>query len=63
MPEHTRQNPSRYLLYGDVSARAAQMLRDPEVEHFFTRLIQRVAPKSYVQGTCVHDAACYMRVF
>jgi hypothetical protein len=26
------------------------MLRDPEVEHFFTRLIQRVAPKSYVQG-------------
>jgi hypothetical protein len=35
-----------------VSARAAQMLRDPEVEHFFTRLIQRVAPKSYVQGAC-----------
>ena len=50
--EHPRQNPSRYLLYGDVSARAAQMLRDPEVEHFFTRLIQRVAPKSYVQGAC-----------
>jgi hypothetical protein len=48
-----RQNPSRYVLYGDVSARAAQMLRDPEVEHFFTRLIQRVAPKSYVQGACV----------
>lgn len=28
------------------------MLRDPEVEHFFTRLIQRVAPKSYAQGAC-----------
>ena len=38
------------MLYGDVSARVAQMLRDPEVEHFFTRLIQRVAPKSYVQA-------------
>lgn len=62
------QKPLRYLLYGDVSAKAAQMLRDPEVEHFFTRLIQRVAPKSYVQGelatttsthvswTCVCDA-------
>jgi hypothetical protein len=44
------QNPSRYLLYGDVSAKVAQALRDPDVEHFFTRLIQRVAPKSYVQG-------------
>jgi len=38
------------VLYGDVSACAAQMLRDPDVEHFFTRLIQRVAPKSYTQG-------------
>lgn len=56
-PRHA-QNPSRYILYGDVSARAAQMLRDPEVEHFFTRLIQRVAPKSYAQGAS--DCLCVM---
>lgn len=37
-------------MYGDVSAKAAALLRVPEVEHFFTRLIQRVAPKSYTQG-------------
>lgn len=48
------QNPARYVMYGDVSAKAAQMLRDPEVEHFFTRLIQRVAPKSYTQGTWIN---------
>ncbi|KAM3567986.1 hypothetical protein VYU27_009880, partial [Nannochloropsis oceanica] len=44
------KNPSRYLLYGDISAKAAQALRDPAVEHFFARLIQRVAPKHYAQA-------------
>lgn len=46
-------------MYGDVSAKAAQMLRDPEVEHFFARLIQRVAPKSYVQGTSINQMIVY----
>ncbi|KAM7471388.1 hypothetical protein LguiA_009571 [Lonicera macranthoides] len=39
-----------YLMYGDISAKAAYMLSLPEVSDFFTRLIQRVAPKSYQQA-------------
>lgn len=44
------KNPERYLLYGDISAKAAHLLSQPEVTHFFTRLIQRVVPKSYQQA-------------
>ena len=40
----------RYLLYGDISTKAAHMLALPKVSDFFTRLIQRVAPKSYQQA-------------
>jgi 1-pyrroline-5-carboxylate dehydrogenase len=32
-------NPERYLLYGDVCHKAANLLRQKEVETFFTRLI------------------------
>ncbi|KAF2562644.1 hypothetical protein F2Q70_00018878 [Brassica cretica] len=39
-----------YLLYGDISTKAAHMLALPKVSDFFTRLIQRVAPKSYQQA-------------
>ena len=42
--------PERYVLMGKVSQRAAERLEDPEVEHFFARLIQRVCPKSYAQA-------------
>ncbi|GAB2289615.1 Mitochondrial fission 1 protein, variant 2 [Dionaea muscipula] len=53
-PKHGLHNPfkapERYLLYGDISAKAAHMLSQPEVLNFFTRLIQRVAPKSYQQA-------------
>ena len=45
------KNPERYLMYGDISARAAAKMRDPEVMSFFKKLIQRVAPKSDVQAT------------
>ncbi|KAL5747399.1 hypothetical protein ACOSP7_024399 [Xanthoceras sorbifolium] len=44
------KSPERYLLYGDISAKAAHMLSLPKVSDFFTRLIQRVAPKSYQQA-------------
>jgi 1-pyrroline-5-carboxylate dehydrogenase len=37
-------------MYGKVSARAAQMMDEPEVEDFFIRLVQRVVPKSYAQA-------------
>ncbi|XP_062030366.1 probable aldehyde dehydrogenase [Rosa rugosa] len=53
-PKHGLHNPfkspERYLLYGDISAKAATMLSLPKVADFFTRLIQRVAPKSYQQA-------------
>uniref|UniRef100_A0A2P2LB13 Uncharacterized protein MANES_14G075700 n=1 Tax=Rhizophora mucronata TaxID=61149 RepID=A0A2P2LB13_RHIMU len=53
-PKHGLHNPfkspERYLLYGDISARAAHMLALPKVSDYFTRLIQRVAPKSYQQA-------------
>ncbi|CAM8972723.1 hypothetical protein QQ045_030421 [Rhodiola kirilowii] len=53
-PKHGLHNPfkspERYLLLGDVTARAAHMLSLPKVSDFFTRLIQRVAPKSYKQA-------------
>lgn len=53
-PKHGLHNPlkspERYLLYGDVSSKAADMLSTPEVTDFFARLIQRVSPKSYQQA-------------
>ncbi|CAK9159957.1 unnamed protein product, partial [Ilex paraguariensis] len=53
-PKHGLHNPfkapERYLLFGDISAKAAHMLSLPKVSDFFTRLIQRVAPKSYDQA-------------
>ncbi|CAH8354002.1 unnamed protein product [Eruca vesicaria subsp. sativa] len=53
-PKHGLHNPfkspERYLLYGDISTKAAHMLALPNVSDFFTRLIQRVAPKSYQQA-------------
>ncbi|GAB4819738.1 hypothetical protein N2152v2_006784 [Parachlorella kessleri] len=44
------KNPERYLLYGEVSAKAAEEMRKPEVLDYFARLVQRVAPKSYAQA-------------
>jgi 1-pyrroline-5-carboxylate dehydrogenase len=43
------KHPERYRLYGSVSAKAAYMMKQPEVNEFFIKLIQRVAPKSHVQ--------------
>lgn len=44
------KEPQRYRLYGDVAARMGAAMRDPAVDDFFTRLIQRVAPKHYAQA-------------
>lgn len=44
------KNPERYLMYGEISAKVAEEMRKQEVANFFTRLIQRVAPKSYAQA-------------
>jgi len=44
------KNPDRYLLYGDVCRKIANTMHEPEVSDFFTKLIQRVMPKSEVQA-------------
>jgi 1-pyrroline-5-carboxylate dehydrogenase len=41
--------PERYLMLGMVCAKAAALLAEPEIEHYFTKLIQRVMPKEYNQ--------------
>ena len=41
--------PERYLMLGEVCARAAALMAKPEIEHYFTKLIQRVMPKEYDQ--------------
>ena len=42
--------PQRYRTYGAISAKAAYLLKQPEINEFFIRLIQRVVPKSYIQA-------------
>ncbi|PWA55898.1 aldehyde/histidinol dehydrogenase [Artemisia annua] len=53
-PKHGLHNPfkspERYLMYGDISAKAGYMLSQPEVSNFFAKLVQRVSPKSYQQA-------------
>lgn len=43
-------NPDRYVMLGRVCARAGALLGEPGVEDYFTRLIQRVMPKSWNQA-------------
>jgi 1-pyrroline-5-carboxylate dehydrogenase len=44
------KNVERYRKYGAISAAAAAAMKTPEIKDFFIKLIQRVAPKSYVQA-------------
>ena len=43
------KNPDRYVHLGEVCARAAALLAQPQVEDYFTKLTQRVMPKSWNQ--------------
>ena len=43
------KNPDRYVHLGQVCAKAAALMADPDVEAFFTKLTQRVMPKSWNQ--------------
>ncbi len=43
------KNPDRYVHLGRVCARAAALLAEDHVQDYFTRLIQRVMPKSWNQ--------------
>eukprot|EP00401_Gymnodinium_catenatum_P004873 CAMPEP_0117501172 /NCGR_PEP_ID=MMETSP0784-20121206/23157_1 /TAXON_ID=39447 /ORGANISM="" /LENGTH=558 /DNA_ID=CAMNT_0005296409 /DNA_START=13 /DNA_END=1689 /DNA_ORIENTATION=+ len=44
------KNPERYMMLGDVCTLAARELAKPEVAQFYTRLIQRLTPKSTRQA-------------
>lgn len=44
-----QKNPQRYVELGQVCARAAAILARPEVSDYFTKLIQRVMPKTWKQ--------------
>jgi 1-pyrroline-5-carboxylate dehydrogenase len=43
------KHPERYKMLGDVCARAAALLAEKDIQDYFTRLIQRVMPKSWQQ--------------
>ena len=43
------KHPERYVHLGKVCSKAAAILSNPDVEKFFTKLIQRVMPKSWNQ--------------
>ncbi|PSC71715.1 aldehyde dehydrogenase [Micractinium conductrix] len=45
------KNPERYVMWGDITAKAAAEMRRPEVEDHFARLIMRTSPKSYAQAS------------
>mmetsp|Transcript_25491 Transcript_25491/g.73345 ORF Transcript_25491/g.73345 Transcript_25491/m.73345 type:complete len:549 (+) Transcript_25491:88-1734(+) len=44
------KNPERYNMLGAACAKASEEMRKPEVQYFFSRLIQRLTPKSWVQA-------------
>ena len=50
MPQLSKKTGPRYNMLGDVSNRAAEEMGKPDVEDYFVRLIQRVAPKSRAQA-------------
>ncbi len=43
------ESPERYKMLGNVCARAAALLGEKDVQDYFTKLIQRVMPKSWRQ--------------
>jgi 1-pyrroline-5-carboxylate dehydrogenase len=43
------KNPGRYVMLGGVCARAAALLAEKNVQDYFTKLIQRVMPKTWQQ--------------
>ncbi|KAJ4457301.1 putative Delta-1-pyrroline-5-carboxylate dehydrogenase 12A1 [Paratrimastix pyriformis] len=44
------KNVERYLLYGQVSAKMAELLGKEDVANYFAKCIQRVCPKSWPQA-------------
>jgi len=44
-----QKNPDRYVMLGRVCARTAALMAEEEVANYFTKLLQRVMPKSWAQ--------------
>ena len=47
------KHPERYVMLGEVCAKAAARLAEKDVEEYFVRLLQRVMPKSRLQ--CLNE--------
>lgn len=67
-PKYGLHNPlynvERYRMYGDISARAAQLLRDQDIREYFAKLINLVIPKSYEQAVGEVDVtASFLETF
>lgn len=45
------KNPERYVMYGDISARAAAALKQPEVSHFFCKIDTTCVPQEFCSGS------------
>ena len=45
-------------MYGDISAKAAEMLRKPEVADYFAVLTKRFSPKSMAQAMAEVKVTC-----
>ena len=57
-------NTERYRMYGDISARAARLLRDPDIRDYFAKLINLVMPKGYDQTVSEVDVtASFLETF
>lgn len=53
-PKHGLHNPlknvERYVMYGEICAKAGALFREDKVADYFARLVQRTSPKSYFQA-------------
>ncbi|UIZ21598.1 hypothetical protein KXD40_000910 [Peronospora effusa] len=53
-PKHGLHNPlknvDRYVLYGQICAKAGALFRQEKVADYFSKLVQRTSPKSYFQA-------------
>ncbi|CAH0516242.1 unnamed protein product [Peronospora belbahrii] len=53
-PKHGLHNPlkniDRYVMYGEICAKAGTLFREEKVADYFAKLVQRTSPKSYFQA-------------
>eukprot|EP00891_Asterochloris_glomerata_P008338 jgi/Astpho2/8338/Aster-01407 len=52
------KNKERYCMYGDISAKTAEMMRKPDVAEYFASLLKRFSPKSMAQAMAEVTVTC-----